>query len=475
MIQEDILISESRFKTCIIINIDGCRRDLLYSLMDSGRMPALNKYMGKGLRFTSAETVFPTTTFATQASGLTGAYPARHGVVSNMWMDRTGDKAKVYDYTGNFFDAASVYRYNLIGFPTLFFVDNVKTGLADSHLSPEVKTIYEAAAEKGLTSVTAFHQFEKGASRRVRPRPSDMIRYFFANYFPHQFEVFDESMTHRLLEDFRKNGVPDINFIYFATSDGTDHWQGEKGQEQYLAEVIDKKIGRILDYICSKREPDSTLYALYGDHGHSNVKDDKEHCITIKWLSSVIGKIPGFKRVSNHTSNRKDALIALEGGMAGIYLKCPGSGRWDKLPDEDICKTVARQFLESNGGRIAAAAYRTGSSLSYELLTGSNILTPDPASIINKINREYRHINAPDVMLFSSYDEGWHFYKQPIKATHGNINSGDLEIPIIFAGKGIKKGIDDNPASIVDVAPTVASLLGFEMNRIDGKVLNIED
>jgi arylsulfatase A-like enzyme len=78
-------------------------------------------------------------------------------------------------------------------------------------------------------------------------------------------------------------------------------------------------------------------------------------------------------------------------------------------------------------------------------------------------------------MLFSSYDEGWHFYKQPIKATHGNINSGDLEIPIIFAGKGIKKGIDDNPASIVDVAPTVASLLGFEMNRIDGKVLNIED
>ncbi|MCE1246723.1 MAG: alkaline phosphatase family protein [Firmicutes bacterium] len=447
----------------------------MYRLIDESRMPVLGKLPGGSLRFANAETVFPTATFAAQASGLTGVYPCRHGIMSNMWMDRRGEETPVYDYTGSFFDAAKVYRYNLIGFPTLVFADTVETGLADSHLSDGVKTIYQAAAENNLTSVTAFHQFEKGASRRVRPRPSDMIRYFFGNYFPGQFEVFDESMTTRLITDMQEHGTPDIIFIYFAPADGTDHWQGEKGQEKYLEEVINFKLERIIEFIKEKREPDSTLYVVYGDHGHSDVSEDKEHCISVKWMSSVIGSVPGFERISHHSARGKDALIAPEGGMAAIYLKKPGCPNWGVLPDEEICRKTAENFIREGNGRLGAVAYRTGESLEYRLLAGNNPMNINTDAIISKINREYRHINAPDVMLFSNYSEGWHFYKQPLMATHGNINPGDLEIPVIFYGKGIKSKIDTIPVQIVDIAPTIASAMGFSMDNTDGKVLNIKE
>ena len=60
-------------------------------------------------------------------------------------------------------------------------------------------------------------------------------------------------------------------------------------------------------------------------------------------------------------------------------------------------------------------------------------------------------------------------------ATHGNVNAGDLEIPVLFYGKGIKNRNDETPIKIVDIAPTIASVMGFSMDKTDGKALNIKE
>jgi hypothetical protein len=47
-------------------------------------------------------------------------------------------------------------------------------------------------------------------------------------------------------------------------------------------------------------------------------------------------------------------------------------------------------------------------------------------------------------------------------------------VPLIFAGPGIKHGVNTSRVSNVDIAPTIANLLGFNMTSADGNVLPVE-
>jgi predicted AlkP superfamily pyrophosphatase or phosphodiesterase len=56
---------------------------------------------------------------------------------------------------------------------------------------------------------------------------------------------------------------------------------------------------------------------------------------------------------------------------------------------------------------------------------------------------------------------------------HGGTTPDEMIVPLIISGKGIKKGYEINhPVFIYDLAPTVASLLGFRLNEwVSGKPL----
>lgn len=464
-------ISNKIFKHCVLINIDGCRRKLLYEMIDSGELPVFERLFEKGLRFTNATTVFPTTTFATQASGITGTYPFRHGILSNMWMDRSKTDPPIYNYTDNIFHAADVYGYKLIGLPRIFFSNTNKPGLADRHLSKKIETIYQSAGRKNMRSVVAFHQFARGAGKRIRPMPSDMIRYFFGNIFPGQFSVFDESMTVRIIDEIEKNDPPEILFIYFAPSDGMGHWWGADGQRRYLTHIVEDKLERITDLLEKKSVMDNTLFVLFSDHGHSDVTPDREHCISLRWVSDIIRKSSEYKKISTRKSRGNDVVIGMEGGMAGLYLKDAPGGSWKDFPPPENLMPICREFSGYLGNRLGAIVYRNSEDGIFALYPGENPMDIDLEETVRKINREYIHPGAPDIMIFSNYNKGYHFFKKPISAMHGNINKGDMAIPLIFAGNGIKKEISDKLVSIVDIAPSVASLMGLEMENVDGDVI----
>ena len=56
--------------------------------------------------------------------------------------------------------------------------------------------------------------------------------------------------------------------------------------------------------------------------------------------------------------------------------------------------------------------------------------------------------------------------------THGSGYSYDTHIPIIFYGAGIQKGTSHKEYSVIDIAPTLAILLGIEFpNGVTGKVI----
>lgn len=58
-------------------------------------------------------------------------------------------------------------------------------------------------------------------------------------------------------------------------------------------------------------------------------------------------------------------------------------------------------------------------------------------------------------------------------SAHGSGNSYDTHVPLIFYGKGVKKGSTSQRSEIIDIAPTVATILGISFpNGTTGKPLH---
>jgi len=88
------------------------------------------------------------------------------------------------------------------------------------------------------------------------------------------------------------------------------------------------------------------------------------------------------------------------------------------------------------------------------------------------------HTRSGDILLLPAYPGGYHFsagsgFSALLKAEHGSLYPGDSYIPFIIAGKPLDRSITvAGLRSIVDVAPTIADLLGFYRgieNSFDGK------
>jgi len=59
-------------------------------------------------------------------------------------------------------------------------------------------------------------------------------------------------------------------------------------------------------------------------------------------------------------------------------------------------------------------------------------------------------------------------------STHGSPQIYDTHVPLLFYGKGIKKGSTTKRTEIPDIAPTIASLLGIAFpNGTTGEPINM--
>lgn len=87
---------------------------------------------------------------------------------------------------------------------------------------------------------------------------------------------------------------------------------------------------------------------------------------------------------------------------------------------------------------------------------------------------------APDLILaadqgymFTNESEGDFIANVAAAGTHGYLNT-DMQMQAIFiaSGAGIPKGVQLGVISNLDVAPTIAALLGIEMKRAKGHAID---
>lgn len=467
-------------KRAILIDIDGAKRDALYNSL--AEMPNMQTVVNNGVKFTDTKTVFPSITLAAQASIFTGNYPKRHKIVGNEWFERsslTNRKYWIEIWDGD--------------------------GSANQDLSSNVDTIYESAKDdKNMDSTVIFNHYSRLQS--ATPPITKWIRYGAAegwyNEVTHEFNKIDSNAMSYALEELTFDVLPGIMTIYFSGLDGYSHYYGPNGadpynQEYYFKNYVDEQIGRLLNGDCYKYSLagscegyyngligegliDETVIIVVADHGQTSVVNDDAHAISKGELEEGLTNSGYDVNDEGWLEGSYNAVAAPNGGMAQIYIGDMATKDWnvkidlfdlqpalDAFKSEPYVDVVLYRYSETSGYWVYTGS---GNTQSLETFFSGK---PNYVDAVNRI-KGLDSKRSGDIILLAK--DSFYFADGLFKGEHGGLSPDESYIPLIFSGPTIRKGeTDSTPARSIDMAKTLADLLGFSMSKSDGKVLPVQD
>lgn len=468
-------------KRAIIIDIDGAKRDALYNSLPN--MPNMQIIVKNGIKFTDAKTVFPSITMAAQASLFTGNYPGRHNITGNEWFDKSSLTYRKY--------SADVWYEDIIW---------NEEGIANQDLNANVKTIYEAAKnDRNMDSTVIFNQYSRLNARTARWIPPG-AEEFLNNELLHEYEKVDSNAISDELEDLTYRALPGIMTIYLPGLDGYSHFYGPQGedphnQEYYLKNYVDKQIGRLINGDCvlgtsegcaihfdgliGEGLMEETIIVIVADHGQTSVVDDNRHAVSRNELEGIL-KNSGYDIKDELFESDYDAIAAPNGGMAHIYIRDIDTKDWNAQPKLSDLRRALDTFYSQ--AFVDGILVKYSGSGGYRVYTGSGT-TKDlqtffegNTNYVDAVDR-IRGIDSTrsgDIILLAK--DGWYYADSQFNGEHGGLSQTESYIPLIFSGPTIRKGATEStPARIIDMAKTLADLLGFSMPDADGSILPVKE
>ena len=415
-------------KYVVMISIDGLRPEFYKD--HSWPAPNIQALAQNGVYADGVRGVFPTVTYPSHTTILTGALPARHGIYYNTPFEPDGQ-------TGNWY-----WEESLIKVPTLWDAckqKGIKTanvhwpvsvGAPIDYNIPEVWPAKKdgsdrlAPMRKHTSPVTLFEEVEKNATGKLDGTKLNS-----------DYLLMDENlsrMTSYLIETYK----PRFTTVHLVCVDHFAHIDGRDSENVRKAVAgVDNAIGRIIESVERAGIKDSTSFLIVGDHGFVDIHTTLAPNV---WLEKA-----GLIEKAENRGKWKAAFHS-SGGSAFLHLKM-----------KDDTKTLQQvqsilQKLSDNEKKLF------------------RIISPE----------EMKKIGAdPNVMLAISAIEGVTISASADGAavragkggTHGfypdfkNIQTG-----FIGAGAGFQKGKVVPAMGLEDIAPLISALLDLSFQAPDG-------
>ena len=409
-----------------VISIDGFAA--FYWDDPQARLPTLRGLAQRGVRAAGMETVFPSTTWPTHASLVTGVSPRAHGVVANHVLNRRTGQAE--DLTGDpIYDAPALLRA-----PTVYDLAHRaghRTAAIDWPATRNATTL-----DFNLPFFKDQRVFETQTARAVWEELAalgyPMHRQGEWAQLPRRF--YKDEMVGRVAAHVARRHDPALLLAHFLCVDSFQHLYGPRTPEAYWAlEYVDGLIGRLL---ASLPDPglDHTTVFVVSDHGF----------------------LPSTREIRPNVR-----LRALGAERLARFVMNHGAGALYRLAaDTDAVEQLGREIatMEGVSGMWPAAEYGA-------------LGLPTP--------RE--HEQAADVMFeaapgycFGDGADGPDEHGAPrYLGTHGQRpGHGDNAALFLAAGAGIRRGATLGTIRSRDVAPTVAHALGLAMAATEGARLD---
>lgn len=249
---------------------------------------------------------------------------------------------------------------------------------------------------------------------------------------------------------------PQVDVLNIALS-GTDaigHRYGPDSREVHDQMLrVDRAIGSFLDSLYRMRDPSRIVIALTADHGVASFPELNVERATPPPVRTSILPVIRAARAHLKAAGVDTTAFILDGFTVRANREKFSSA---KVGVDSMLAKVAADYRKLEG---VARVDRFS-----DLLKGDTIRDP--------ITRRWVHQFRPDdvdlVVTLTRMS-----IAVPGSATHGSPHDYDSHVPIIFYGPGIPRGVHANFVRTVDIAPTLAAIIGVRpTEKLDGVVLH---
>jgi predicted AlkP superfamily pyrophosphatase or phosphodiesterase len=419
----------------VIISIDGLRPDFYLPGEKSTACPTLVALREAGCCARKANSVYPSLTYPAHASIITAVTPARHGITGN------GVFAPLTEEDGRGFWYASDIKA-----PALWDAVH-KAGLSVGAVSwPS-----SAGSEAIEWNLPEFWSSERGHELSMirRYAKQEVLQMAEDAASPLTIDALtDETRSDEFLgasaKDIIRQKKPNLMLIHFVESDHIQHKKGPSSPD--VAKVmskIDALVKRVVTAVEESGLTSNTTFIIMGDHGFADVKKSIAPNVLLvrnRLITLENGKVKQWS-----------AMVLNSGGSAGVYIN-PQSP--------------------------------TGTSHAVYSLLKKNAEDPDGKPLYAIVEKDalLKMGGPPRAAFYLEAEPGYAFSgswrgdalvrRSPLKGNHGFLpTKPEMATGCVLCGSGIKQGIVMDQISIMDIAPTVATLLGVEFPDVDGRVL----
>jgi predicted AlkP superfamily pyrophosphatase or phosphodiesterase len=430
-----------RDRCVILISVDGLAN--FYLDDRQAEMPTLRRMAREGARTDGLLCSFPTVTWPNHTTLVTGVPPAKHGVIGNNYLDRASGRE----------------------------VPFIPDPLFDKDQIVKVPTIYDAAHNAGLSTAAIVWP----ATRSARTLDWTVPDMFGAEAWP-------KYGTATWLEELRAAGLPvdrhgtwtetsgggvqrdwlytrmarhvlhehspNLLLIHLVEVDHVQHRHGPRSPEAYWSvSFADDRLRDILAAVNRSPRRETTTIIVASDHGFFPIEKDIHPNVVLREL--------GLIETEGREIKQQRARCLAQGGASMVYIL-------DEDQREEIAAQLQRELAKLEGVRA--------------------VLGPEEFERIGQPTPQ-EDARAPDLWLSSksgySFSNG-HTAEEPVTpraspgGTHGYLpDDPEMLGTLVLWGHGVEPGARPGRASNLDVAPTIARLLGIELPTADGKPLDV--
>lgn len=418
-------------RAVLVVSVDGLRHDYLDDRTHA--LPTLRRLVAGGAVARSLRSVWPSVTYPAHTTLVTGVPPARHGIVNNVVFDPFEKNE------GGWYWYASDIRV-----PTLWDVATaggidvvnvtwpVTVGARIRYNVPQIWRAHTDEDDKLLSALAT-----PGVLSEIPPRdwPAD--------------HRSDAARAHAVTALIRAKR-PRLTFAYLTDLDTAQHDEGPLSARAWTTlETIDRLLGEILA-VAMAASPRLTV-ALVSDHGFAAVDRDVRPNVALRdaGLLEVAAPRDDLRRDASNVRTF-EAITWKAGGSAAIMPRGVASPdvrarvlalfrRLASDPASGIGRVIDGADVEREGGFPGAIA----------------VLEAAPGATFSERT-------DPPMVVPSKY-RGMHGY-DPARPEMG--------ASFVLWGDGVRSGVDLGEVSMLDVAPTIASLLGLSLPSAEGHTLD---
>jgi hypothetical protein len=454
------LTSALRPKLFILLILEQLSRESLAPLLPDLIPGGFRKLLERGAYFPDcrhAASTFPATTIATLA---TGAWPAQHGIVADTWFDRASRKVvpageEALDATTLAAEAATadVRVYTIAESPDHAGLFSAGSSATIFWMDGGGQFSARGQAREWLEDFNARHSPEnlhnsKWFALNAKPDAPPVRTLVYNQNHPAEFQAlykssyFAQSATFDLLReciDRERLGQEDTVDFVTVISNASALLGNETGSRSALISQmvlrLDRDLEGLLTYLGRSVGEAGFTLALVGGHGVP-----PEPAPKMRARMAVNGEVLAGSVARSLGSNKLGTIEKYV--YPFLYLDTSGWG-----DPEPVRLAAARAALENP----AVANYYTA---------GGACSTNDEWQ--RRFRNSFHAKRSGDAML--SYRPDYiEDFGGSRGVSYGSLYNYDVCVPLFLYGPQFRPGVRDQPVESIDVAPTLARVMGVGM------------